>query len=387
MATLRVQFINKKFKILPNVVVASYLLCAIAQYFLGSLVLRERYIIIGYSPLLLYLFRGVPARIQKPIVFLFFISIFGSLFTFINHGFPSIIYLVHTFIQLSIVVLIFKNKISEQVPLFIFFAFCVLVFYQYSILDDINEIFPESSRNTVSWIGLVLCGMYYLLSALNMKGVKSPIPLFVLFILCVFSQGRSGILVSLMLLIAHYLFNFQNNRKLWVQVSQKLLLLLLFLGVILNYYSTFEERLDYLNDKKLESEGRYDLLQSYVNSIDYVTIFTGVSLKSIPVFKSYNYNPHNSYITCHINFGFMALFMYAFLIFALIKGMMNKAKYFITSIYLCIILRVLTDKLVFVGNFDYLIYFSSVFIIAQTQIPNKMFLRCNVVNPTKHEMT
>lgn len=305
-------------------------------------------------------------------VLLSIITFFGCLFTAINHGYYSFLYLIYTFIHLSLVVLLFKNRVSEKIPIAIFYMFFCFVLFQYAHLKDINDIFPESSRNTVSWIGLVLCSLYYLLSILNDKEAKNPFPLFVLLVLCIFSQGRSGIIASLILLTSHYLFNFTRNTKIWIQVSKNILLMLLFLAIIFKYSGTFDDNLKYFQNRKFDDKGRQTILSSYWKAIDYVSIFTGVKIDNIAILKKFHSNPHNSYVSCHIKYGIMAIILIGYLLFALIRGAANRCLYFLTSVYGCILLRIFTDRLAFIGNFDFLIYFATILIYQKSR--NAMIL-------------
>lgn len=371
----KLKAIDGKYPILPNIVFTSFLICSIAQYIFGSLIVRERYIVGGFFLLLLLFFRKIPTKIKGHLVFLIIVSVLGCLLTAINHGYYSILYLLYTCIHLSIVLLMFKEKISGSIPLLIFYIFFCFVMFRFAQLENINEIFPESSRNAVSWIGIVLCALYYLLSILNNKNLKNPIPLFVLFVLCVFSQGRSGIIVSLVLLMSHYIFNYSGNIKIWLQTSKNILLLIIFIAIAFIFSGKFIENLEYLQDRKLEDEGRQAILNSYCASIDYISLFTGVKAENVDILAKFHHNPHNSYIACHIKFGIMAFILFGYLLVAIVKGAANRHLYFLTSIYGCILLRIFTDRLAFIGNFDFIIYFTPILIYQKARSGGKSCLR------------
>ena len=377
--------IAKKLKanIFPNFVFGLYIALSTVQYILGSLNFRERYFVILFSPLLVNFFVKIPDEIRKYIIFFVLMVFVGSIFSSINQGYGSLIYLVYSLINLSLVIFLFKKKVSEYVPLVVFLLFSAFVVYQSTLLDNINDIFPESSRNSISWIGLVLCALYYLLAFLNNCKSKSPFPLFVLVVICILASGRSGIIISIIFFLCYFLFNYTAKKKIWYQITKNIVLLLVFIFFVLNYSYLFNEKLDYFYSEKFQNKIRIILTKKYLQSLDPVSLFTGVKLNTIAVYKQYNYNPHNSYIKCHIQFGFMAIFLIGFLIYTFLRGWLNKNTFFLASIYGCILLRIMTDKLVFVENYDFVIYFSSILIhtklnktniISQTETSDQTFL-------------
>jgi hypothetical protein len=307
-------------------------------------------------------FTKIPSEIKKYIIFFIIIVIVGSLLSSINSGYRSFLYLVYSLINLALVIYIFKREISEYVPLVILYIFSIFVISQSILIGNINEIFPETSRNSISWIGLVLCSLYYMISILNEKKPKGPFPIFILVIICIIAEGRSGIFASIIFFFCYFLFNYTIKNKISYQIIKNFILLSIFLYFVLNYASFFNEKLTYFKNAKLQNNARLILIKDYMESLDLVNIFAGVNLSSIPAYKRYNYNPHNSYIKCHIQFGIMAVLMIIFFIYTFIKGIQNKENFFLLSIYGCLLLRIMTDKLVFVENFDFVIYFASILV-------------------------
>ena len=193
--------------IFPNIIFGLYIILSIVQYILGSNIIRERYFVICFLPLMVLFFRKIPTDIKNYVVLLTILIAVGSIFSFINQGYKAFLYLVYTLIHISLVILLFKHKISEYIPLFILYIFSIYVLYQSTILKNISDIFPESSRNYISWIGLSLCSLYYMLSLLNEKKPKGPFPIFILIIICIMAEGRSGIITSILFFLCYLTFN------------------------------------------------------------------------------------------------------------------------------------------------------------------------------------
>lgn len=354
--------------IVSNFVFAGYILSILLQYKFGSEIFRERYIIIGFLPLLLFLF-VIPKEIKNYVIYFSALFFLGSILSAINKGYYSFLYLVYSLIHISIVIMLFKYKISEYIPLIIFYMFSLFFFYNSAILKNISDIFPESSRNAVSWIALLLCSLYYLLAIVNNNNSKNPIPLFVLVIICVFANGRSGIITSFLLLISHLIFNYPQKNNKRNQLIINLFLLSAFVFAIFYFSSVFDEKLQYLQNKKLENASRMMLVTSYLKSLDPINFITGIDLATIPIFKFYHSNPHNSYIQCHVRFGIMAFLYIGFLIFSMLKGLIFGELKFGACIFACLLLRISTDKLAFVDNVDFLLIFACILVnIGQNNI-------------------
>lgn len=220
--------------------------------------------------------------------------------------------------------------------------------YNLFILNtDPNYIYEGLSRNhagfvVVFWTGFLLFYLkitydYYLLI----------FPIFGL-ILSFFLFGRTSLIVSALLVVLVFFYKFKNNR-----IIQILALALLALGV----YYLFINFGDKLTTETNLGEGldtpRWELWRIYWQHINFVNLFTGVDVTTLPMYDQFSGNPHNSFIKFHSRAGIGSIIFIMLFIISIFKYITLK-QYYILLLLLLLTLRASFDGDMFIGNFDFI---------------------------------
>lgn len=207
-----------------------------------------------------------------------------------------------------------------------------------------ESILVQSSRNYISAIPFILLSTHYIYNIFKENQV-SIIHALVLIIIAFIAVGRAGIITSALLFFLIFIHEYKIK---WLTLGLAVIigLLIIFYDEITSHLFTTNAYLR-LNKEGLESAGRIVLLSSYFEKINLFTVFTGVSLDQYP-FSAFNHNPHNSLLNAHSLFG---IFSFSLIyIFFLILRKVN----LISLIFGVVLMRALTDTLLFVGVFDFI---------------------------------
>lgn len=328
--------------------------------------------ILGSISIFLYLVKG-------PLVFLilfYFFSLFGffsdkisikklflftlsflliSLFGFFNVNFKDNEYFLTIFSFISCMgtaLLLFRSSSSVNLTKYhyIFFALYVCFFVnQYGFIDPelYNDIFASSSRNIVSaYLNLLLIS--YVISCYRFNVTPSIfLPLFNIFI-CFFLYGRTGIVLSILLLLTIFIKFFYSKINLFICIF---FAIFVFLGYsIVEFY--FLEKTGFVQGAISE---RSIVFNEYVGSLnDYKNIIFGSNIYNCCSYlASLNFNLHNSFLFAHSRFGLVGILFVVGLFVLIFK---SKNILYIT-LFLLICFRYFYDQLGFFQIFDVTLFY------------------------------
>ncbi|WP_319549672.1 hypothetical protein [Desulfogranum marinum] len=194
----------------------------------------------------------------------------------------------------------------------------------------------------------------------------SFIPALLCFFVSFLAEGRSGIIVSLLLLIS-VLFLMDNSRcsryYKYVAFFCKVTGFVVFIIALVIFNESLHDKLEYFYNKKFDISTRNIIWLEYIRNLSLLDWLVGFDLQSDAFFKSYHSNLHNSYLMAHARFGIMAVPLVFFLWFACISGMLDKQRRFLAVVLFCLLLRIFTDKFAFVGHYDFVIYFYAIYLL------------------------
>lgn len=261
--------------------------------------------------------------------------------------------LLGVFAFLSAYILYLSDKFYNYIKI-MFWAYSAMILYYFYIfgLSDpnlYNDIFVKGSRNYVSAIYIfILC---LLILSCDRYGIKiSFVYPLTTFLGCVILYGRSGIVISLLLMLYLYFF---NKRYLIAKLSV--------IGVIVMVIVYNAEQLTLFFIEKtsfaygVESE-RSVMIQEYMNGISsgLDNFIFGVMLDECCLtIKSFDGNPHNSFIAGHIRYGiFHLIFVIGVMLYIFLSR--NILYIFIFFIY-C--LRLFIDQLGFFSPLDIVVFY------------------------------
>jgi hypothetical protein len=203
----------------------------------------------------------------------------------------------------------------------------------------------QSSRNGVSVIMINLCALVYMVGERqSRKAALSPAIL--TFLICTWTYGRSGIIVSALILAGVFIRDIT-----WKRVALAGLILgttSLFVDFeALELFSYFE-RLQNLGDSD-----RQNFMKVYLSYIDVETFLFGFYLRATELFND-NTNPHNSFIYLHSLTGVYGFFLLALTTTAIFRSILKN--WFYTLLLVAVLLRAATDSVLFFDFYDFIPY-------------------------------
>lgn len=240
---------------------------------------------------------------------------------------------------------LFYKYIHRSFFLILFYSFVGITVYNFFFLGiPFNEMLSHSSRNAISVILLFSLSTHYIYNIYSENKISSFHSI-ILLALAFLAVSRAGIVTSAMLVIVVSIYN--NNFK---QIVFSLLIVIIpifiYWGAINDYLLSSKAYMGYL-EEGLESIARKQLFFGYFNKLNLLTFFSGVSLDQQPFLK-WNHNPHNSLLNAHSLFGLMSFWL--FYVFYKIFKKIN----IIAFIFGIVLIRSLTDTVLFVSVFDYI---------------------------------
>ncbi|SHN00936.1 hypothetical protein [Polaribacter sp. KT 15] len=250
------------------------------------------------------------------------------------------------------------KKINEfkSEPWLLLFPFWFLVFYIFMRLQinpSPSEIFLNS-RNYVSFYLIITVLPYYYVSLKNKKKYNS-IPAFVTVFLCLYALGRSGIVASILILLAILLprFNKKDRIKLFVSI---ILLLILFVSLSDFFLEEMSELNKFENvDNFLNDDGRSSIVSLYFQKMDFYSFLFGMDTVNqlSQVLATYSH-VHSSLLAFHSTVGIASLLFFYHLY--------KKSKVFIKEnlpllfLLLALTIRASTDVGMLFAFFDYVFW-------------------------------
>jgi hypothetical protein len=330
--------------------------------------LLSQIILIFTIPLLLFFLKGdlkyLLIKNKLVLIFLFFSIPFSIIISLHQMRMGPLIYIIYFFYSfLFALYLTEKKEVSLKVANFFFgfLTFFLLINFFIKGINPkaVNQFLYHSSRNIVSAIFL-FSTMFLYLSNISSNNKLKLYPSIILIIISVLSYGRTGIILSFVMFIIIYLFVFFNHftfKKIiiYVFISAILLIVLFRIHPILINETNLS--------RGLESK-RFMIYSSYLEKINLNNVFTGYNYKQIPVVKSLNNNPHNSFIVFHYNLGFgLILFLLMVFLYFYI-GLINFSLRinFIMCFSFIFLIRALIDTIAFIGMYDFIFFYSLILI-------------------------
>lgn len=181
-----------------------------------------------------------------------------------------------------------------------------------------DKVFHDVSRNYVSTYFLLLIFPLVVHASYFKHKDRLPIYIVVISLLAVFASvtavGRSGFaFTTLFFLVACYFafFSTGSNRttsRTFLYIVIGLVILGVVLLLVSGQYTRLVGRFIGSRASTLEEEPRFMIWESYLRSMNSVrSIVFGSTLADGGIIQEYNFNPHNSFIFSHSNYGLFYL--------------------------------------------------------------------------------
>ena len=187
----------------------------------------------------------------------------------------------------------------------------ISVFFVYYIVSgqDLNKIFPHTSRNYISVIMITNAALINIIEWKQFRKI-SLWPSLLTLLFSVVAIGRAGIICSsfffLGTLYCLYHRHKITNRFIYslIIIIPAIILIILFFDSIMNALKEIDF-FDRLFKAGIKDAPRKVLLQTYLSKINFKTLMLGYNYESNPLFVKLALNPHNSFIRLHYYVGIL----------------------------------------------------------------------------------
>ncbi len=324
----------------------------LVSLFLGQLALLQRFseyflmipLALSFSPLLVD--KGVKIKWWSLVL-----MAFVAVICFFRHRWGlSFLYFIGAPIFAQYLI---RNSFNLRIVAIVFW---ILIIYMlmYSVSGNASTLFV-GSRNYVNVCAIFITIVYTFLVYTQEKKIVI-VPSILTFLLCVFANGRGGLVSSLVLLVGLILVRLHEVKKKnlrYVSVFCVILVAIFAYQYVLNIYETsyvFER----VRDKGLDDNARSMLWIDYLDHLDFSNILFGYDYSDNFLFQAFRSNPHNSYIKMHSIAGIFFLIPISLFVYSVVFSIIKK-KWFYVVLVGCMLLRAYTDTIL-MNYYDFILY-------------------------------
>jgi hypothetical protein len=281
------------------------------------------------------------------ILFLFATSLFNLFFSENNFG-GSL-----TLLGSLILSLIYFQTDNKKMTLWIVASYLITVLYisyhLFVLETNANFIYTGLSRNHAGFA--VVFWTIFLLFHLKISYNYFPlIPAVYGILLSFFLFGRTSLIVSFIILLVVFYYKFKSHHK------ARMVAVFVFLGLCYFLWLQYGSLLS--TETNLGSgldTPRWELWRIYLEHINFVNLFTGVDVTTLPLYDQYSGNPHNSFLKFHSRVG-IGCVVFIVLVFVSLYKYLKGKQYYIFWLLILLILRAFFDGDMLIGNFDFIFF-------------------------------
>ncbi len=318
-------------------------------------------LLIGLIYYLLYFSRAIDLKGSRNHLFLYLMSIcmltsqiytcnFKLYHIFYIWGYGGIAQMLYSF----------KNSIRTKVINCVFIVTSCALLIPKFVGISADVLLANSSRNGINEIIILYTAITYIL--LYEKNEELPsIYAIVCLIVSLYSEGRSGIIVSAVLLLAIIGYNYLINKK--ISVNCIAYIMMVIIGVLFVAFIFRENIVSILN--RFIARGfdtpRYEIWREYFQALrdkPAGIIFGGKYIDPYyPLIFSHKGNLHNAFFMLHANYGIVGLCIVSILLVKCIRRICIEKNYVKAVLLFVLILRSMFDWTAFPANYDVLFYY------------------------------
>jgi len=319
-------------------------------------------IIVTCIGMLLFLLQlQMSVKIEKVVFYLFVIVSLSYVFTLMNNGLSIGKLFIPLFVSnIAIARSIVTHGISFKYAQTLFYGLAIYFLISNLLGISVNDIFAYS-RNHVSVLFINSAALMYIASYQRNNNVKHFLPVILIWVFSIMSEGIGGILSStiLLYLVYYYYFSAESNNFLLklIFVSGFISILTFVFGnYVINFLienSMLRDDLIFklsLFDAKILSP-RSEIWSEYFDKLNWQRALIGIDLNE----SFYGHtNLHNSYLLMHGRMGFLSvIFMF---VFAYVLFRLYKFDFILFTFYMAILIRGFTDTVFMSGSsFDFVL--------------------------------
>jgi len=271
--------------------------------------------------------------------------------------------IVTILINLALGWYIYLNRLGDKVLPILTGLLCLILSFKLYTNGGVEGVLASGSSNYISVMILSMSLLYYTFVP-KKNELVAFYPAIAALLFSILASGRSGIVASLVLVIGVYLYNFIFVKKTKLGAFILMSVAFLAIGYIVQYqdilYNAAEPTsLLWRFSFDHNFDGRISILQVYFSDFSLADFFFGRGNDLIK--NSLDLSVHISYLQWHISLGFLAIPVYALVLFAYIKLFVINKLYFILMTVLLI--RAATDHIMLTAGFIFgplLVYYCMV---------------------------
>jgi hypothetical protein len=207
------------------------------------------------------------------------------------------------------------------------FSYVLILYYLYLgfFLKISPEDFGSSSRNMISFIVITLGALYLLAHHFRGSLVNSSfILLFLFFLISIYAYGRSGMVFSLLMVLASFvvtnkikIFNGKNPKFYYIIFVIPSLYFFIRYGFDFDFEILYSA-LNYRFGNPAE-DIRWVLISDFFENYSFLNLFVGFDFGLVRSISDLNDNPHNSYIQLIANYGLLGWLILFILVFKFVR--------------------------------------------------------------------
>jgi hypothetical protein len=224
--------------------------------------------------------------------------------------------------------------------------------------DNPNEILVGGSRNVVSIILLFNLALLHYIEYTNNKN-PSLFPSALLVIISLWAMGRTGIVVSLgyFSVVLCIRINLLSTKIKYFTICILVCIIVFFVHYFFNdleilfnnsFDAFFRKGVDYGEDP------RSDMFNHYLSKIDFLNFFVGYDYMKDAYYKTWEFNPHNSFIRFHSLLGVFFFISMCLITYRLVNLFRRFFLFFI--IIISLLVRAWIDVILFFGYYDFIFF-------------------------------
>ena len=210
------------------------------------------------------------------------------------------------------------------------------------------EISSFNSGNIINFIyilitSLIIAQQYYLKNKINI------IPVILCLIISIWTAGKSGIVVSIILLIGILLLKTIQKKN----YRSIIILILITTLLIVSLERIYTKINDFLIRNQINitsDEARSTIWGSYIDQQNTLSWLLG--LPNRYYYFAIHTNTHNSFLDYHYSFGMLIILPLLFIIIAILNSIFKK-NYIFSLILFVILLRGFSDSFILFGRYDF----------------------------------
>jgi len=241
-------------------------------------------------------------------------------------------------------------------PIKIVFYIIAYYFIDVTIILKIStfEIFRTSAGGMIGTVMLCL-GILIQYIEYRDKARVPILPAFLTLFLSIFSFSRTSLICSVVYFISVIFFATRGiNNKVFRYVPFMVILVGVFYWLVRNWDVIMSwEIYEKFENKGMDSDGRTGIWEAYLGNIDVVNFFFGIPIDNSHPLNGL-VNPHNSLIRLHSQIGIFSLFVFYYIVSAIVKFF--KTNPFISMLIFAMLLRGFFDIAFFFGDFDFILF-------------------------------